>query len=787
MHSKISILFPLLALTLNANAENISEATAKELAAEFLSHNSKGTMKRAASDGGTLTLAKKSAGYYIFNRPNSHGFIVVASDDQAAEPILGYADNGTLDGDDMPDNMKGWLAEYDRQIDFMEAHPATQTASRATESERTAIAPIVKSLWTQEAPFNTLCPKSGKQTCYVGCTATALAMVMRHHRWPERGQGSYSYNWLIGSNFTTVSADFSQSTYNWDIMEDRYAVDDTGESADAVALLSYNVGVASHMQYGTSGSGAYLYDAGAGLLKYFDYDKSLRFVSRDYYSHDEWQDLIYGELASNRPVVYSGYTSNWYGHTFIIDGYDNGYYHFNWGWAGQYNGYFRLSALYPYGYGSNGKNYQYNYRQEALIGIQKNIGTAYANPEIVGSNFFTSNDAATFNDKVEFDGSLTYRGLYDRVLRLGIEITSTTGQKTYILGDAETMRTNDRLNISELSLTSFPSEAGSYVIRPVAYDPEANEYYSVKIGNSSGTNLGYVTATVEGNNITFSSPERTADPKLSFSNLTLPTTIYAGMDFLASATFSATGGDYYGDASLAFYPAGSNTPSAKTNPSVIDVTEGGSYEANLIGKAPAPGTYTLRMLDSRSNPIGTDTTIVVGDSITSKLAMKALGLTMASTTDVDPNNIEMEFNIACTGGTYCDNLFVHFYEVDGTAEYLSLNTDIVSLVKDDELTLEIKGTVDGMKPSTTYNAYILYNSGTWAYILPFNQSSITFTTAASTGIASVEANAASGDILIYSLSGELIGRQHGATPALESLPKGIYVVKTKNGTKKIVR
>lgn len=788
MKKRLLILLSLTACLLNATAENISETEARRLATSFLKSTGNSSVKRAAS-AETLTLAKQSSGYYLFNRAAGNGFVVVASDDAVGEPILGYADNGAADTDDIPDNLKAWLEEYDRQIAYMEKHPNAQAATRTAESERATIAPLVKSLWTQEAPYNTMCPKSGKQACLVGCTATAVAMVMRHHRWPERGQGSYSYAWNIGGTLTTISADFSQSVYNWDIMEDRYLLTATGEAADAAALLSFNVGVASHMQYSTSGSGAYLYDAGHGLLTYFDYDKSLRLVNRDYYTHDEWQDLIYGELASNRPVVYSGYTSTMYGHTFIVDGYKEGYYHFNWGWSGQYNGYFRLSALYPYGYGSNGTSYQYNYRQEVLVGIKKNAGTAYATPELLASGISTQATTTTFNDEVDFSCSLSYVGLYERNLQFGVEIKSTaTGEKTYILQEAEAVDINDRVALEAVSMASFPHSDGTYEVRPIAYDPLANEYYDVRMRKTSSTGSGdYVIATVSGDNITFSSPEGATKTELDYSNLSLPTNVRAGMSFLAKATLTATGGDYLGDVSLAFYPEGSNRQSAKSKAANIDVANGGSYEADFVCTAPSPGTYTLRLVDERGNAIGESASVVVGDSIKSKLAMKSYGLTMPSTTDVDPNDIEMTLDLSCTGGSYCNNFFIHFYEQDGTAEYLSLTTDLVSIAEGDDLLLNITGAVEGLKPSTTYTAYVLYNSGSWVYVQPFKQSQVTFTTAEASGITDIAADGTAKDIHIYNMSGELMSRQRAARPSLEGLPHGIYIVKTTTGSTKVVK
>ena len=57
--------------------------------------------------------------------------------------------------------------------------------------------------------------------------------------------------------------------------------------------------------------------------------------------------MLYEELSSGRPVLYSG-SKNMSGHEFVCDGYDgNGMFHINWGWNGLSNGYFLLNVLDP--------------------------------------------------------------------------------------------------------------------------------------------------------------------------------------------------------------------------------------------------------------------------------------------------------------------------------------------------------------------------------------------------------------------------------------------------------
>ena len=54
---------------------------------------------------------------------------------------------------------------------------------------------------------------------------------------------------------------------------------------------------------------------------------------------------LQNELNNNRPIIYVGY-SNDGGHAWNIDGYDDDYFHNNWGWGGSQNGYFLLSSVF---------------------------------------------------------------------------------------------------------------------------------------------------------------------------------------------------------------------------------------------------------------------------------------------------------------------------------------------------------------------------------------------------------------------------------------------------------
>lgn len=129
-------------------------------------------------------------------------------------------------------------------------------------------------------------------------------------------------------------------------------------SNSAVATLMYHCGVAVEMNYNVAsqgGSGAMTICSGYSnctvsvenaLKTYFGYKSSLLGIHKSNYSADSWTSLLKTELNARRPIVYAG-RGNEGGHFFVCDGYDNNtYFHFNWGWSGQNDGYFALNGVY---------------------------------------------------------------------------------------------------------------------------------------------------------------------------------------------------------------------------------------------------------------------------------------------------------------------------------------------------------------------------------------------------------------------------------------------------------
>lgn len=397
----------LIALTVSAQA--ISQEEALERVNSFLKSTptaGRRALSNAQLDAVTTTLPH----LYVFNVKD--GGFVIASGDGRALPVLGYSTTGSFDWNRMPENMRAWLRGYGEAIENLGDIQLTNTTTRRTT--RTKIEPIVTSQWNQAPVYNELCPKYNGQVteaqnklCLTGCTATAMAQVMNYYQWPQTATSqipAYTYN--VSNVKEGVSEDFSAEalpavTFDWNNMLNRYLDEEdkplaslTEAQVKAVATLMRYCGQSVLMKYSTVISLAYGSNVADALRRYFNYDNTARCVNRAGYTIEQWEDLIYNELANKRPVVYGG-ASDEGGHSFICDGYDsNGMFHINWGWEGYADNYFSLSVLNPSAtnvLGVTRPGIGFSISQEAVIGIQPNkTGTASTPvvPEMCSTSHF---------------------------------------------------------------------------------------------------------------------------------------------------------------------------------------------------------------------------------------------------------------------------------------------------------------------------------------------------------------------------------------------------------------
>ena len=342
---KIILLLLMMLIVLTVFSQREEYDKARHVAEAFLLqkkcaaiNNDSASMRNDSRHSHSLELAYKiqESGrslLYVFTSKEQDEFAIVTADE--TEPmVVGYSTDKAFDKDNIIPPVKAFMDAYVKMAKNGEA------IRNVVGVEKTSIYPLVKTKWSQSEPYNIDCPDYPQWWCVVGCGPLAMGQIMKYYEHPTHGTGEHG-----GINF-------AEQTYNFNRILCGHV---PGSGAGEVAKLLHHAGVAADTEYSTE----YSYTGGAGtdplktvsaLKEYFGYSESAMMKMRQEKSDSEWDEMVYNELANKRPLIYSGYPSDGDGHIFIVDGYNDGYYHVNWGWGGEQDGYYLLSSLQNYIY-----------------------------------------------------------------------------------------------------------------------------------------------------------------------------------------------------------------------------------------------------------------------------------------------------------------------------------------------------------------------------------------------------------------------------------------------------
>lgn len=328
--------------------------------------------------------SETATSYYVFDNGSDKGFTIVSGDDELPE-IVGYSAHGNSEHLMKTEGCAAFLKAYQK---FVAAFTQGDAKARKILAEQRAlkadgryqqpkIAPLLGDIaWNQDPPYNKMCPEYIDTVQSVtGCVATAMAQVMMYYKYPTELKADIPA-YTTATNKLKVNAISKGEKYDWDNMLPTYTEGEYNNTqANAVAKLMFHCGAAVQMDYGDS-SGALLRPE--DMSTYFGYDADLlQEVYRSVYTLAEWKKILDRELEAKRPIIYGGVTSNEDGHQFVCDGSDGeGLYHINWGWPGDYDGYFDITLLDPEvrGTGAGTSANGYNRDCSVIIGIAPDNG-----------------------------------------------------------------------------------------------------------------------------------------------------------------------------------------------------------------------------------------------------------------------------------------------------------------------------------------------------------------------------------------------------------------------------
>ena len=321
------LLILLLIMNTTSFASPIDIKTAKAKAIAFLQARENRTY--SAND---LHLDYVTSSVYLFS--NETQFALISADDTLPD-LLGY---GTKNKGTLPPALQQYMQ-------VQKSHPLSQIREKFKKT-----GPLLTFVRHQKSPYNNYCPlyknEQGEITqrhCLVGCVATALEEVISYYR-----RNVVLLDTLHGWETSQYTIDdiLPGTSVNCQLIRDNYDVDDyTKEEEDAVARLSYYCGVAAHMNWGISASGANVRNLVDPMQRAFGY-QYVKFVDSYQYAPLDWLEMMRNEIYAQRPILYAAFNMWVGGHAFVIDGIDEeGFFHVNWGYAGSYDGYFRLDVL----------------------------------------------------------------------------------------------------------------------------------------------------------------------------------------------------------------------------------------------------------------------------------------------------------------------------------------------------------------------------------------------------------------------------------------------------------
>jgi len=740
----------------NINASQRTASDAQQIAFNYLNVvNSSTGKQKAPSSTNQLQLAytvtennasDETGLLYVFNIGNNNGYIIVSGNDKAND-ILGYSYTGTFNANKIPDGLNYWLNGFAEEIKLIENNADAISIEETNTNEGLkktqastqflpAVSPLLGSVkWDQGNPYNNLCPVIPNTTerTVTGCVATGMAQVMKYHQWPVQGVGSNSYS--TKTHNISLSENFSATTYDWANMTSTYNSTSTSEQKLAVATLIYHCGVASNMDYGKSSS-ATTRKMATALIENFNYDPNLNMVYRDYYTREEWINLLKTELNASRPILYSGQASTG-GHLFVCDGYDsNDFFHFNWGWSGMSDGYYAISALNPLSQGIGSSTGGYNSSQDIIVGMQKPNPTTvpfysiHMREPISSSNQSVARDGSTtITLKYTYNyGVNTFKG------NIGLGLYDGNNLVAVIKNFSASLLPNYGYSSSNISNITIPGNIanGTYKLHTIYKGSGESDWTKVRacVGTPnflyvqvSETEVTYTTATDYG-------------PNLSLNSISCTGNVYQDKTGRFVVEVTNTGEEY--NSKLGVYLR------SKTNPTVRELF---SEDVNIatnetvtfyINKKVTlnPGEYYLSaMYDPNNIRANANSLIALGNSQIINIVATPTDppvfkltstISFPNNNDVNKKYDVLSADIINTGGYFENDMIAFIFPISGgnSLTYIGYQKSIFDT--NEEKTMTFGGSIN-LDPGKYMIIPYYKNSSSWTRLDPIEKARIGFT------------------------------------------------------------
>ena len=341
-------------------------------------------------------------------------------------------------------------------------------------------------------------------------------------------------------------------------------------------------------------------------------------VYRDLMPYAEWEQLVYDQLSLG-PVYYAG-SSDDGAHAYVCDGYQDGYFHINWGWGGSQNGYYLLTAMFPGSQqGAGGSTGSYDFDQMIVADVKKPQADSEISPLMTYTwgSWLLENDQTVDKTTIGRDenigiaGWAQNRSIEQLSLNAGFQLENEDGVVTVLDGGHfDLPRYNPYYNNQDCYFywlsAPVPESVknGKYIVRPVYKVDGASDWEVIKMPKSR--HQAYLME-VTGNSITMSNAEK---PEVWIEDMEFDGRMVVGKSLkLKCKITNESEYDYEGCIRMSLYE-GTNNYVGQCGRRFVTVPAGETveflYESNIIGDI-EPGTYDIWIADVATNESGVRT------------------------------------------------------------------------------------------------------------------------------------------------------------------------------------
>ena len=214
----------------------------------------------------------------------------------------------------------------------------------------------IETTWHQNKPYKNFCPMdyTTNKRSIAGCPSIAMAQILNYHQSINSISFSdhddyvheFKETYIIDDDFDSYDfPSFPQLNHYLHQLTQRFDQQQPLTDDDKAAL-TFACGVAAKQVYSSSVSGTYGVDQAFQAYQKFNCTDA-RLLQND--TQSLYNEVI-EDIKQAQPVHLAVVDSTWQtGHNLIIDGYNtNGYFHLNFGFGGQYDGWYEIPDEIPF-------------------------------------------------------------------------------------------------------------------------------------------------------------------------------------------------------------------------------------------------------------------------------------------------------------------------------------------------------------------------------------------------------------------------------------------------------